>query len=170
MPSPLRIPWIHRGWTRAAGSAMDQSRQHLGGKDHLRSQETGMLWRYRTKRVGLGSERRRGRVGKGPRHGWANEQSSELENGMSVFWPSIDNNFLHNLGKEDSFLCVSVFGFYLSTYSFIFGCAGSFFAACRLSLVVVSRSFSIVMLHRLLMLQSISSRVQGLRSCSPWAQ
>ena len=69
-------------------------------------------------------------MGKGHRHGWANEQSSELENGMSVFWPSIDNNFLHNLGKEDSFLCVSVFGFYLSTYSFIFGCAGSFFAAC----------------------------------------
>ena len=89
---------------------------------------------------------------------------------MSVFWPSIGNNFLHNLGQEDTFLCVSVFGFYLSTYSFIFGCAGSFFAVCWLSLVVVSRSFSIVMLHRLLMLRSTSSRVHGLSSCSLWAQ
>ena len=49
-----------------------------------------------------------------------------------MFWPSIGNNFLHNLGQEDTFLCVSVFGFYLSTYSFIFGCAGSFFC-CMLA-------------------------------------
>ena len=91
---------------------------------------------------------------------------------MSVFWPSTGNNFLHNLGRR---ILSSVFLFLVFIYLLIhlfLDVLGLFFffAACRLSLVVVSRIFSIVMLHRLLMLQSTSSRVHGLSSCSLWAQ
>ena len=113
----------------------------------------------------LGSESRRGRVGKGPRHGWTSEQSSELKNGMSVFWPSIGNNFLHSLGQEDP-LCLCFWFSFIYLFIYFWLCWVFFFASCRLSLVVMS------MLHRLLMLQSPSpssvAAAHGLSSCDHW--
>ena len=83
----------------------------------------------------LGSESRRGRVGKGPRHGWTSEQSSELKNGMSVFWPSIGNNFLHSLGQEDPLCLCFWFSFiYLFIYFWLcwvfFFCCMQAFSSC----------------------------------------
>ena len=78
--------------------------------------------------------------------------------------------FCITLGRR---ILSSVFLFLVFIYLLIhlfLAVLGLFFAVCWLSLVVVSRSFSIVMLHRLLMLRSTISRVHGLSSCSLWAQ
>jgi len=58
-------------------------------------------------------------------------------------------------------------------YLFTFGCAGSSLlhtGSHRLSLVVVSRGYSLAVVQWLLLLRSPGSRGRGFNSCSTWAQ
>ena len=70
---------------------------------------------------------------------------------------------------------------FIFIYLFIFGCAGSSFAVCRLSLVAASRGYSLVVVcgllivvasvaeQRLCSAQASVVAACGLSSCSSWA-